>query len=154
MPHSADVKPEILADHCCWRVSPAFSGPQGSRGSEFHVWVLGSEWLLAKHGSEPGLCMGEVGMSPLSWVGMSPSLLAENLCPKTLSLWGVLCPEQGQGGAASAMHPVTPGLMPPPCQGMASLPSHGTAARPHPDEAGTISGRHFLSHKGLVADVP
>ena len=80
--------------------------------------------------------------------------------PRAVSPWGVLCPVQGQGGAASAVHPavpgivVTPGLMPPPCPGMASLPSRGAAARPHPDEAGTIGGGRFPSHKGPVADVP
>lgn len=49
--------------------------------------------------------------------------------PQALSLWGVLCPGQGQGDTASAVHPAVPGivvtlyLMSPPCLGMASLPS-------------------------------
>lgn len=80
--------------------------------------------------------------------------------PRSLSLRGVLCPEQGQGGTASTMYPavlgiaVTPGLMPPPCPGMASLPNGGAVARPHPDEAGTVSAGHFLSREGPVVDVP
>lgn len=72
--------------------------------------------------------------------------------PRALSPRGILCPMQGQGGTASMA--VTSGLMPPPCLGAASLPSHGAAARPRPGVARAISRGHFPSHEGLVADGP
>lgn len=146
MPRLADVKPEISVDHRLLASLTCLFETLRWLGWWVHAWVLGDERLSAQW---HGVC--EVGLSPVSWAGMSPDPFWQEICaPSPLSLPGVLCPEQGQGDTASAVHPAVPGivmtlgLMSPPCLGMASLPSRGAGACPHAGEPRTSVRRCFL----------
>lgn len=161
VPRLADVKPEITVDHRSLASLARLFGTRGSQGGEFvrGGWgTRGSQlpgvglswcWVCARRGNVTHVSEADV-----------PEPVGGGFVPGALSPQGVLCPEQGQGDTASAVYPVVPGivvtpdLMPPPCPGMALLPSRGAVARPHPSEAGTMGGRHFLSHKGLVVNGP
>lgn len=92
-------------------------------------------------------------MSHVSWVEMSPSLFAEGSCPKhsacgVSSAVGKVRAAQPPPGTWCAWLRSDAGFNGTSLPRMASLPSHGAVARPHPDEAGTIGGGCFPSNEG------
>lgn len=92
-------------------------------------------------------------MSRVSWVEMSPSLFAEGSCPQlsargVSSAVGKVRAAQPWPGNWCAWLCCDAGFNATSLPRMASLPSRGAVARPHPDEAGTIGGARFPSHEG------